>query len=240
MYPLHALLFILMQYSEFEKKISYEFTKKSLLKKALNNTTCAKNKTVAKKNNRQNVTLEFIGDAVLELTSREYLLKKYKKLSIGDISKIKTRLVSDKTLSLFARRIDLDKYVKVNDSKYNHNRNMDSVLAATLEAVIGAIFFDSGRESAKKFIKYKIFLPFVKNEDIIQKDFKSIFQEKYQKIYKKPPVYKIVREKGPPHNKTFTIEIKHRGKTLGSGMGKNKKEAEQKAAEVALNYFEKK
>ncbi|RMF92355.1 MAG: ribonuclease III [Candidatus Schekmanbacteria bacterium] len=229
-----------MDYKEFEKKISYSFNKKSLIKKALNHTSSHKNNKSGKKNKRENITLEFIGDAVLELASREYLLKKYKTLSVGDISKIKTRMVSDKTLSFFAKKINLDKFVKIAKTKEPQRRNMDAVLAATMEAVIGAIFFDSGLESAKKFVRYKIFLPFTKNKDLIREDFKSIFQEKYQKIYKKPPEYFVVDEKGPPHNKTFIIELIHSGQTLGRGIGKTKKEAEQKAAEKALTFFKKK
>jgi len=236
----HVHLSNLMHYTEFEKIISYCFSKKSLLKKALNYTSSHQNKISNKTNNHENVTLEFIGDAVLELTSRQYLLKKYKNLSIGDISKIKTRMVSDKTLSLFARKINLDRFVKISEQKQYQKRNMDTVLAATMEAVIGAIFFDSGIDSAKKFIRYKIFLPFSKNKNVISEDYKSIFQEKYQKIYKKPPDYSTVKEKGPPHNKIFTIELRHCGKTLGQGTGKSKKEAEQKAAEKALRIFENK
>lgn len=233
----HAHLSNLMHYTEFEKIISYCFRKKSLLKKALNHTPSHKNKN-SKKNNLENVTLEFIGDAVLELTSRKYLLKKYKNLSIGDISKIKTRMVSDKTLSLFAKKINIDRFVTISEPDQLQRRNTDTILAAAMEAVIGAIFFDSGIENAKKFIRYKIFIPFSRNKNVIHEDYKSIFQEKYQKLYKKHPLYRTVDEKGPPHNKTFTVELTHCGKTLGKGTGKSKKEAEQRAAGKALKIVE--
>ncbi|MBI5374554.1 MAG: ribonuclease III [Candidatus Schekmanbacteria bacterium] len=224
-----------MDYSAFEKRISYKFSKPALLKKALTHLSGRVKASNRKSAIRENQKLEFIGDAVLELTIREHATKKHRNATLGEISRYKTQLVSDHTLAKLARRIRLDEYITAgNGADHQSIKKSDTILAASLEALIGGIFLDSGIPEAKKFIIYKVIIPFGKLRHSLNEDYKSIFQEKYQKIYKKPPVYKIIKESGPAHDKTFVAEVRSPHRILGRGKGKNKKEAHQMAAKEAL------
>ncbi|MBQ9313998.1 MAG: ribonuclease III [Clostridia bacterium] len=214
-----------------EEKIGYTFQNKNFLEIALTHTSYA-NEIKGKQNNERS---EFLGDAVLELISSEYIFKTYPNLSEGEMTKTRAYCVCEDSLAEFANKYGFSDFLHVGKSEEKINgvyRN--SIIADSVEAVIGAIFLDSGMEAAKNFI-----LPHVikKAEEFFKsggKDYKTQLQEKLQIHGDVKIEYKIVREEGPEHNKTFVSEVYCNGKLLGQGKGKSKKEAEMEAAKKAL------
>ena len=214
-----------------EDKIGYEFNNKELLNIALTHTSYA-NEMKGRKNNERT---EFLGDAVLELISSEYIFKNYPNLSEGEMTKTRAYCVCEDSLAEFANKYSFSDFLYVGRSEEKINgvyRN--SIVADSVEAVIGAIFLDSNFEQAKRFI-----LPHLikKIEEYIKsggKDYKTQLQEKLQVHGDVKIEYKIVSEEGPEHNKTFVSEVYCNGKLLGQGVGKSKKDAEMEAAKQAL------
>ncbi len=214
-----------------EEKIGYKFKNKDLLHLALSHTSYA-NET---KNAQSNERIEYLGDAVLELISSEYIYKTYPKMPEGEMTKTRAFAVCENSLAKVANSYEFSEYLLVGkcetkkDGKYRN-----SILADAVEAVIGAIFLDSGIEEAKKFILPNI-IPqieeYVKNGN---KDYKTQLQEKLQVHGEVKIEYKLVSESGPDHDKTFVVEVYCDGKLLGKGEGRSKKEAEMHAAQKAL------
>ena len=176
--------------------------------------------------------LEFLGDAVLKLAVSNILYKEYPKYTEGQMSKIRSIVVSDNILAKISNSIGLDKLIiaGVHDTKQGVKK-LESVTACTFEAVLGAYFLDG------KFYKVMDFLENVLHEYIIDVDknfekfnAKAILQEYTQGLTKETPVYTLLESKGAEHNKTFVVEVAYRGEVIAQGEGKTKKEAEQHAA----------
>ncbi len=220
-------------YSEFEKKINYVFKDKRLLNIAFTHSSFSNENNLDGNNER----LEFLGDAVLELTVSDFLYKKFQYMSEGDLTKLRASIVCEQSLSKIARNINIGKYLKLgNGEEMTGGRERDSILSDALEAIIGAVYLDSSIEYAKKLIIS--FIPKEiesKQEKLLVNDYKSRLQEILQKNSKEPIVYDIIKEIGPDHNKLFTAQVRHHRKILGTGEGKTKKEAEQNAALSAMN-----
>jgi ribonuclease-3 len=182
-----------------------------------------------------NERMEFLGDSVLSLVVNDYLYNRFPSKSEGDLTKMKSVIVSKQILALLAKRIELGAYVLVSDNAQKAGvSEMDSVLADTLEAVFGAVFIDGGFEAARGSILHV--LPdniddLVYKEDTI--NYKSLLQEYIQALHKIPPRYRIDSTAGPDHDKEFSVEVLVRGTVLGHGTGKTKKHAEQEAAREA-------
>ncbi|MBQ2089289.1 MAG: ribonuclease III [Lachnospiraceae bacterium] len=216
---------------EFQKTIGYEFKDENLLKQALTHSSYANEKRM--KPLSDNERLEFLGDAVLEMVSSEFLYLNYPNLPEGDMTKLRASMVCEPTLAFCTQDIDLGDYVFLGKGEdQTGGRQRKSVLSDAMEAVIGAIFLDGGIEPAKKFI-----LTFIMN-DIEHKrmffDSKTMLQEVAQGKYKSNTVYEIIGEEGPAHAKTFTVKVSIDGQELGTGNGNSKKSAEQQAAYNAL------
>ena len=174
--------------------------------------------------------LEFLGDAVLQLITSEYFYKKYD-YQEGDLSKIRASFVCEEALAQYAKDVGIDKHIKVgNGQKGNIN---DTIIADTFESVLGVIFLDQGFEIAKKYV-LEVLSPYVLEHHVFLGDYKSKLQEMVQ-TDKKSLEYRLVSESGPSHAKTFVFEVVIDGIVYGKGRGKSKKEAEQKAAQDALN-----
>ena len=216
---------------DLNEKIGYKFKNENLLEIALTHTSYA-NETKGKTHNER---LEYLGDAVLELITSEYIFKTYPKLSEGEMTKTRAYSVCEESLAEIANRYGFSDFLHVGKCEEKINgvyRN--SILADSVEAVIGAIFLDSGIEDAKKFILPSIIK---KVEEYLKdgsKDYKTRLQEKLQVNGDVKIEYKITKEAGPEHNKTFVAEVYCNGKILGQGEGKSKKEAEMEAAKTAL------
>lgn len=216
---------------ELQKKIKIKFKNPALLEIALTHKSYAIENNI----NEYNERMEFLGDAILSTATAVYLYQKYSKSDEGKLSKIKSSAVSKTSLYPIAKKLELGRFVKISKSEETTGgREKESILANTLEAIIGAVFLDSGYKTAEKFI-HKL----LDNQKLSPSDFKSDLQEIIQSKYKMIPVYKVIEEKGPDHDKIFKIAVNIEKKQLGVGSGKSKKEAQQNAAKNALEKIRK-
>jgi ribonuclease-3 len=183
-----------------------------------------------------NERLEFLGDAVLELISTDFLYQKFSDLAEGELTAYRSALVNTNTLSEVAKSLDFNNYLFLSkgESK-DFGRARVSILADTYESVIGAIFIDAGYDDAKKFVEKTLL---IKTESIIEagkyKDSKSKVQELSQEKLQVTPNYKVIEESGPDHNKKFIIGICFGDKEIAKGEGRSKQEAETDAAKNAI------
>ncbi len=213
--------------SEFEQKIGYTFQQPGLLRQALTHSSFANEKRLSKLAN--NERLEFLGDAVLELTTSEWLFAKHSKMPEGDLTKLRASMVCEQTLALCARELKLGDYVFLGKGEdATGGRDRDSILSDALEAIIGAIYLDGGFANAKEFISNFI-LADIEHKKLFY-DSKTILQEIVQSDYKKQLSYELLQETGPDHNKKFTVVAKMDEERLEIGTGRTKKAAEQEAA----------
>ena len=220
---------------ELEKKIDYIFKKRSLLEQAMTHSSYANENKLKKY--ESNERLEFLGDAVLELVSSEYLYLSYPQVLEGELTKTRAGMVCESALAHCANRIDLGSYLLLGKGEENTGgRSRDSITADSLEALIGAIFLDGGFSSAKDFVE-KFVLD--KSEDrTFLFDNKTILQEIAQARGYEKVSYSILSEDGPDHDKMFSVEVKIDQNTYGHGSGKTKKAAEQEAAHRAVLRLE--
>ena len=222
--------------SKFENTIGYTFKDKSLLIQAFTHSSFVNEQKINKKPDYER--LEFLGDAVLEMLSSEYLFKKYPDKKEGEMSKIRASLVCEPALAFDAEKLDIRYYMQLGKGEEaTGGRNKESIIADMVEAVIGALFLDGGIEESKKFI-YSYVLT---NEESMQmfSDSKSILQEIVQGQNLGQIRYEICGESGPEHDKIFDVRVFVGDKNYGEGSGKTKKAAEQKAAYKAILEFKK-
>lgn len=183
--------------------------------------------------------MEFLGDAVLKLITSQILYEKYPDYTEGDLSKIRSIVVSDSTLSKIAHDICLcDLIIMARHEAKQGLANIESVCACAFEAVLGAYYLDNKLQDLIPFLK-KVLMPYIEEVD---KNFekynaKAILQEYTQSLTKETPVYNLINETGPYHSKTFEVEVSYQGKVIASGIGKSKKEAEQQAAYSACKIL---
>jgi ribonuclease-3 len=183
-----------------------------------------------------NERLEFLGDGVLGLIIDDYLFRTYPERTEGELAKAKALVVCKSALAEAASRLSLQSLLQIGMSEeVLGGRNRASLLADAYEAIIAVIYLESGFERASAFVQTTL------ADEIAQlaeardwRDSKSILQEQRQATHRSAPVYRVVAEQGKPHDKTFAIEVLLDGAVAGSGVGKTKKEAEQAAAEAAL------
>ena len=218
-------------YKNFESIIDYRFCDESLLIKALTHSSYAHENQM--KHFSDNEKLEFLGDAVLELVSSEFLYHEYPTLSEGDLSKLRASLVCEPTLAYCARMIHLDEYILLGrGEEHTGGRGRDSIVSDALEAVIGALFLDGGMDVAKPFI-LKYILTDIEHKRLFY-DTKTTLQEVTQKRFKMGVTYELIGESGPSHDKIYESKALMGEKVLGIGKGRSKKASEQDAAYQAL------
>lgn len=222
---------------KLEDKIKYHFADPTILYNALTHSSYANEMRMSRDKN--NERLEFLGDAVLELVTSEYIYKEYANLAEGDLTKLRASIVCEQTLSTCARDIGIGEYLLLGKGEdISGGRERDSILSDALEAIIGAVYLDGGFTNAKEFIKDFI-LSDVKNKDLFF-DSKTILQEIIQNEDNKLKIrYKLISEEGPDHNKRFTIAVYIGNDEIGCGVGKTKKSAEQEAAYQAIQKLRK-
>lgn len=180
--------------------------------------------------------MEFLGDAVLNLIVTEYLMRSCPSSSEGELSKMRAVIVSEAALAGIARSFGLGGFLLLGKGEgQTGGRDKDSLLADALEAVIGAIYLDAGTEAARAFIlRFFNDLLITTCAQRVTLDYKTELQELCQELLKQLPEYRVVSETGPDHQKQFLVELTISGAVSGRGLGKNKKEAEQRAAKEAL------
>jgi len=183
-----------------------------------------------------NERMEFLGDSVLGLVVNEHLYATYTKREEGRLTKIKSLLVSEAVLSKRADDLSLGKYILLSDNeRQSGGGSRASILADAFEAVIGAIYLDSGLPAARRFIERHLLAGMDELLEVDEyKNYKSMIQEHAQRKLGARPRYRVVSAKGPEHQRVFFVELKLGGRAVGRGEGKNKKEAEQAAARSAL------
>lgn len=219
---------------ELQAGILYRFNKEALLMQALTHSSYAHEKNL--KDLMDNERLEFLGDAVLELVSSDFLYQTHPEMNEGKMTKLRASLVCEQSLADCARQIHLGSYLRLgNGEDLTGGRERDSILSDALEAVIGAMYLDGGFTSAKEFV-LKYVLNDIEHKKLFY-DSKTILQELIQNKYKKVLHYEPVSEEGPDHNKKFTVQAYMNDIPLMQGVGKTKKSAEQNAAYQSLLKF---
>ena len=220
-----------MSLSDLEKKIGYRFREFSLLEHAMRHSSfCNEQKMSRLMNNER---LEFLGDAVLELVTSEYLFLNNPTMPEGEATRKRASMVCEQTLALCAKEIDLGTYLYLGKGEeLTGGRDRASVTSDALEALIGAIYLDGGFTSAKEFVE-KFVLNGIEEKQLFF-DSKTIFQEMMQSITTEQIHYELVGEEGPDHCKTFMVELFVGQRSAGKGTGKSKKAAEQAAAYDAI------
>jgi ribonuclease-3 len=184
-----------------------------------------------------NERLEFLGDAILGAAAATLLYQRLEDKSEGELAKIKSVVVSEDTLSGVARELQIDRLLILGRGEdLSGGRTKKTILADALEALIGALYLDSGYEAAYNFVSRRISPEITRVLDNRHHlDYKSLLQELSQRLYRKYPVYHLLKHSGPEHERFFWIEVTLGDKTFGPGMGKNKKAAEQEAARIAYD-----
>lgn len=216
-----------------EEKMGYTFSNPSFLLNALTHSSFAYEQS---NNRKDNETLEFLGDAVLDLVIGSILFKCFPEMKEGELTRLRAALVNESNLAFMADGIELGSYIFLGRGEdTTGGRKKASILASAYEALIGAIFLDNGYGEAHGFVE-RYFVPMIEQQKhaMLHADTKSRLQEKIQEKYHEAPTYRIDKEDGPDHDKEFTVSVLFRDKVLGTGRAGNKKVAEQQAATAAL------
>lgn len=216
---------------ELEDKIGYCFENKKLLKQALTHSSFVNEQRINKLPDYER--LEFLGDAVLQLTASDFLFQSYPEMREGELTRRRASLVCGASLAHCAESIQLGQYILMGrGEETTGGRNKEHILADVMEAVIGAIHLDGGFERAIDFI-HRFVLDDLEEKELFY-DSKTLLQEYVQREKGSVINYVLVGESGPDHEREFIVEVRVNGKTAGEGIGKTKKSAEQQAAYKAL------
>lgn len=224
--------------SELEEKIGYTFKNKNLLKTALTHSSYS-NETRAREGNVEcNERLEFLGDSVLSVIVSDYIYKNYEQFDEGDLTRIRASVVCENSLASLALEISLGSYIYLGHGEIVTNgRRRKSIISDATEAVLAAIYLDGGMECAREFILPRLIPSINKSAKKGAEDYKSKLQRIVQQTPEELLEYALVSEEGPAHDRVFVMEVKLNSNVLGKGIGRSKREAEQQAAKVALEYF---
>ena len=212
---------------ELEKTVGYTFQDPKLLELALTHSSYAHEHYAGKRHD--NERLEFLGDAVLELVSSDYLFHNYNEYPEGELTKLRASIVCEQSLAMCAEAISLGKYLRLgNGEDSTGGRLRASITSDAMEALIGAIYLDGGFANAKEFIT-RFVLNDLENKKLFY-DSKTILQEIVQRDFNEPLSYELLAEEGPDHDKKFRMQAKIGEKAYGVGVGHTKKRAQQLAA----------
>lgn len=227
------------QYNEIEEKIGVKFQDKKLLKTAFTHRSYLnENRGQGLQNNER---LEFLGDAVLELIISSYLFKNYTDRAEGDLTSIRAAIVRTESIAEETRKLELGQYLKMSKGEEDSGgKEKEYLLANLYEAILGAMYLEHGYDVCRDFVSRTLFL---KIETIISEELfidpKTKIQELMQRKYKVTPIYEIVKEDGPDHEKTFTVALFRDTEKLSEGEGPSKQKAEEDAARNAIILIEK-
>lgn len=216
---------------KLEESIGYNFKNKNLIDVALTHSSYINESKDKKKSS--NERLEFLGDSILDLVVSEELYKNHKSYPEGKLTKIRSRIVCTSSFSKASEKFNLSSYLLFGKGEISHNgREKKSVKADTFEAFCAAIYLDAGYDFLKKFLmeNYYETVKELLDNDLLFIDYKTKLQELFNRTNRTILKYKLSKEEGPEHNKTFYMDVYAKNKKLSTGKGKNKKEAEQMAA----------
>ena len=227
-----------MKIKEFEQKIGYQFQNRNYLETALTHSSFNREKNTKHQDNER---LEFLGDAFFDAVISVELYERLKHVTEGKLTKTRALIVCESALAQVARGYELGSYLNLgNGEDTGGGRHKDSILADSMEAVIGAIYLDGGYQAMQNFVK-KSFSRMIDQaiDGKLFSDYKSEVQEILQGKGKPVTIaYETDREEGPAHDKTFFVHLSCNGEIMGKGIGKSKKEAEQNAAKQTLEMLE--
>lgn len=222
---------------ELENKIGYRFQDKRLLRQALTHSSYANEQKINKLKDYER--LEFLGDAVLELVSSDFLFHENPQMPEGKLTKLRSSMVCEPALAYCARDLELGQYMLLGrGEEATGGRMRDSITSDAMEALIGALYLDGGFAAAHDFI-HRFVLSDLENK-ILFYDSKTVLQELIQTDNASQFGYELKGEAGPDHNKEFLVDAVLNGRVIGSGRGRTKKAAEQQAAYEAILYLRKK
>jgi len=225
------------QLEKLQKILHVKFKNKTHLLRALTHRSFVNE---SGKNIRDNERLEYLGDSVLGLVVNEYLFKHFEDYREGKLAKIKSAIVSEASLSKISRRLQLGNFIFMGrGEERSGGRERVSILANTLEAIIGAFYLDSGLKSCRKFV-LSLIKDDIENINSLTylRDPKTTLQEYVQKKYKDRPIYQVIEERGPDHRKEFTVKLIINGLEISTGEGPSKRIAETNAAKASLKKIE--
>ncbi|MBM7647162.1 ribonuclease-3 [Bacillus ectoiniformans] len=221
------------QFKLFQERIGIKFNNEKLLKQAFTHSSYVNEHR--KKPYEDNERLEFLGDAVLELTVSQYLFLKYPLMSEGDLTKLRAAIVCEPSLVTFANELNFGELVLLGrGEELTGGRMRPALLADVFEAFIGALYLDQGLEQVIPLLDQVVYPKINSGAFSHMMDYKSQLQELVQRKTKGQLEYKVLQEKGPAHSKEFVSQVTMNGEVLGTGTGRSKKEAEQFAAQMAL------
>lgn len=224
---------------DLEEKLHFKFKNSNLFARALTHKSFAHELRGKPEHNEK---LEFLGDAVLDLVLGEYLMELFPTDGEGGLSKKRASLVNEEVLSKLAMNLELSKFLQLGKGETSTGgAHKPRLLASAYEALLGAMFLDGGFEVVKEFTRRdfsKLIAGLDPSQDF-EKDYKTRLQEIMQRDAKETPVYELISEEGPPHERVFTVCVRVKDVNLATGTGKSKKSAEQAAAQKALDMLPK-
>ena len=216
---------------ELEKRIGYKFKNKALLKQAITHSSYANEQKIRR--NADYERLEFLGDAVLELISSEFLFQENPDMSEGKLTKMRSSIVCEPALAQCAKELELGMFMLLGKGEEaTGGRQRESITSDAMEALIGALYLDGGFEASHTFV-HRFILSDLENK-ILFNDSKTVLQEMIQTKPNQKLIYELIEEKGPDHNKEFVVQAILNGEKVGYGRGRTKKAAEQQAAYEAI------
>jgi ribonuclease III len=220
-------------FEALQRELGYSFKDPSLLVRALTHVSSDRKKTGS-----HNEVLEFLGDAVLDLAISDLLIQRFPERTEGDLSRMRAGLVNSVALAEKANTLGLGpKLFLGKGEERSAGRNKASILAGAFEALLGGVYQDGGYDPARRIVE-RYFAADILERTLGQQDYKTRLQEISQLLFRVPPIYRLLSESGPDHEKCFVTEISVGGTVLGTGEGKSKKQSEQEAARKALKELQ--
>lgn len=225
---------------DLETKLGYKFCDVSYLERALTHLSYANEQKAKNIRVLPNERLEFLGDAVIQIIISEYLFDNYKKYREGALTKMRQRIVCEKTLSKIAAEINLGDYINLgHGEELTGCRERPKILADTLEAVVAAVYLDSKDRSpgTARDVVYKLFGSALNCDSVVRTDYKTMLQQLAEQDGSSILQYRVIDEVGPDHNKIFSVAAFINNNKVGEGRGRTKRQAEMQAAKMALKLF---
>ncbi|CQR47728.1 Ribonuclease 3 [Paraliobacillus sp. PM-2] len=225
-----------MDFQPLQNQINIQFSKEELLRQAFTHSSFVnENKKQPLSDNER---LEFLGDAVLELGISQYLYRTYPNMAEGDLTKLRAAIVCEPALVDFAKELSFHQFVLLGKGEERTGgRHRPALLADVFEAFIGALYLDQGFQEVIYFLEAYVYPKINQGAFFHGMDYKSQLQELIQQKRTAEIIYEIVEENGPAHDREFVAQVKINGEVNGEGKGRTKKEAEQRAAKKALDYY---
>jgi ribonuclease III len=219
--------------AEIERRTGHVFHRRELALMAITHSSGANHRDCS------NERLEFLGDAILGFTTCQYLFQNYPAWQEGDLTRVKSLVVSRQTCAEWANVLGLDELLMVGKGVGSPGRLPPSLLANSFESIVAAIFLDAGMAAAQAFLWPRVSAKADEAAGLdAEANFKSALQQLVQREYGRPPTYLVVSESGPDHDKTFCVQVQLGTRRFDAAWGKNKKQAEQRAAGIALRELE--